>query len=121
METVRLYLKQELADCVYQREIGMNTDRGYERGIKVAYEVFQTFNGMRRDNIRIGYLQQLGKTPENAKKTILGGRLKGFTDINPMFRIKALTSEFGPIGKGWYIEVDRQWELQGRVTKSCAL
>ena len=55
---------------------------------------------------------KLGKTPENAKKTILGGRLKGFTDINPMFRIKALTSEFGPIGKGWYIEVDRQWELQ---------
>ena len=43
METVRLYLKQELADCVYQREIGMNTDRGYERGIKVAYEVISDF------------------------------------------------------------------------------
>lgn len=43
METVRLYLKQELADCVYQREIGMNTDRGYERGIKVAYEVVSDF------------------------------------------------------------------------------
>ncbi len=43
METVRLYLKQELADCVYMREIGMNTDRGYERGIKVAYEVVSDF------------------------------------------------------------------------------
>ncbi len=43
IETVRLYLKQELADCVYQREIGMNTDRGYERGIKVAYEVISDF------------------------------------------------------------------------------
>ena len=43
IETVRLCLKQELADCVYQREIGMNTDRGYERGIKVAYEVISDF------------------------------------------------------------------------------
>ena len=43
METVRLYLKQELADCVYHREIGMNTDRGYERVIKVAYEVISDF------------------------------------------------------------------------------
>ena len=36
-------MKQELADCVYQREIGMNCDRGYERGIKVAYEVISDF------------------------------------------------------------------------------
>ena len=43
METVRLYLKQVLADCVYQREIGMNCDRSYERGIKVAYEVVSDF------------------------------------------------------------------------------
>ncbi len=43
IETVRLYLKQELADCVYQREIGMNCDRSYERGIKVAYEVISDF------------------------------------------------------------------------------
>ncbi len=43
IETVRLYLKQELADCVYMREIGMNCDRSYERGIKVAYEVISDF------------------------------------------------------------------------------
>lgn len=43
IETVRLCLKQELADCVYQREIGMNCDRSYERGIKVAYEVVSDF------------------------------------------------------------------------------
>ena len=43
--------------------------------------------------------------PEEAKKPINGGRLKGFTDINPMWRIKMLTETFGPCGIGWYTEV----------------
>lgn len=43
--------------------------------------------------------------PEEAKKQIGGGRLKGFTDINPMWRIKMLTEQFGPCGIGWYTEV----------------
>ena len=34
--------------------------------------------------------------PEEAKKTIQAGKLKGFTDINPMWRIKTLTEMFGP-------------------------
>ena len=46
--------------------------------------------------------------PDEAKKTIQGGKLKGFTDINPMWRIKMLTEEFGECGFGWYYdEVDR--------------
>lgn len=46
--------------------------------------------------------------PEEAKKEIVGGKLKGFTDINPMWRIKMLTEEFGECGFGWYYdEVDR--------------
>lgn len=43
--------------------------------------------------------------PKEAKKTIIGGRLKGMTDINPMWRIKTLTEQFGPAGYGWYYEV----------------
>lgn len=38
---------------------------------------------------------------ESAKKTIGAGRLKGFTDINPMWRIKKLTEVFGMCGIGW--------------------
>ena len=38
--------------------------------------------------------------PENAKKKIEAGRLKGMTDINPMFRIKSLTEQFGICGFG---------------------
>jgi len=45
------------------------------------------------------------KVPNEAKKSIVGGRLKGFTDINPMWRIKTLTEEFGAVGIGWYTEV----------------
>ena len=47
--------------------------------------------------------------PKEALKTIGAGRLKGMSDINPMWRIKALTEEFGPCGFGWYYTVDQQW------------
>jgi hypothetical protein len=51
--------------------------------------------------------------PEEAKKKITGGRLNGKTDINPMFRIKTLTEQFGICGIGWYYEITRQWLEQG--------
>ncbi len=43
--------------------------------------------------------------PSEAMKPIGGGRLKGMTDINPMWRIKALTEQFGPVGIGWKYEI----------------
>lgn len=49
------------------------------------------------------------EVPEKAKKTIGGGRLKGMTDINPMWRIKKLTEMFGPCGIGWYYKPIRKW------------
>lgn len=53
----------------------------------------------------------LATTPEEAKKTIGAGRLKGFTDINPMWRIKKLTEVFGPCGIGWWYDItDRRLE-----------
>lgn len=36
--------------------------------------------------------------PNEAIKPISAGRLKGFSDINPMWRIKKLTEMFGPCG-----------------------
>lgn len=39
--------------------------------------------------------------PESAQKTIGGGRLKGMTDINPMWRLRTLTEQFGVCGFGW--------------------
>lgn len=47
--------------------------------------------------------------PEEAKKPIKGGRLKGMTDINPMWRIKVLTERYGPCGFGWrYVITDKR-------------
>jgi len=45
--------------------------------------------------------EKVRKVPEDAKTQIGGGRLKGFTDIRPMWRIKILTEMFGPCGDGW--------------------
>jgi hypothetical protein len=49
------------------------------------------------------------EVPPEAQKTIGAGRLKGMTDINPMWRIKTLTEQFGACGVGWYTEVTKQW------------
>lgn len=51
--------------------------------------------------------------PEEAQREIEAGRLKGMTDINPMWRIKALTEQFGACGIGWYYDIERQWLEQG--------
>ena len=44
------------------------------------------------------------KVPKEAIKSIAAGRLKGMSDINPMWRIKMLTEEFGVCGFGWKYE-----------------
>lgn len=47
--------------------------------------------------------------PKEAQKPILGGRMKGKTDINPMWRLKSLTEQFGLCGVGWYYKTIRKW------------
>ena len=53
--------------------------------------------------------------PKEALRAIGGGRLKGKTDINPMWRIKALTEMFGPCGVGWKIVITNQWIEPGNA------
>lgn len=51
------------------------------------------------------------EVPDSAKKHIGAGRLKGMTDINPMWRIQALTELFGPCGIGWkYMITEKRLE-----------
>lgn len=47
--------------------------------------------------------------PQEAQKSIMGGRMKGKTDINPMWRIKSLTEQFGLCGIGWYYKSTNKW------------
>lgn len=53
--------------------------------------------------------EKVRAVPDNAKKTIKGGRLNGMTDINPMWRIKTLTEQFGICGIGWRAPIKRTW------------
>lgn len=58
--------------------------------------------------------EKVRSVPDNAKKTIKGGRLNGMTDINPIWRIKTLTEQFGPCGIGWYYMPVKKWlEMSG--------
>ena len=53
--------------------------------------------------------EKVRSVPDSAKKTIKGGRTSGMTDINPMWRIKVLTEQFGPCGIGWYYIPTKKW------------
>ena len=64
------------------------------------------------DNLDI--YEAVRHVPETAQKEIVAGRLKGKTDINPIWRIKTLTEQFGPCGIGWkYKILDKRLEQGG--------
>lgn len=59
------------------------------------------------DNLKI--YEAARAVPPEAQKSIQAGRLKGMTDINPVWRVKKLTELFGPCGVGWWYEIkDKQ-------------
>lgn len=53
------------------------------------------------------------KPPVTALKQIMGGRLKGMTDINPQWRYEIMTEIFGPVGMGWNYRVVETWKESG--------
>ena len=68
------------------------------------------------NNLR--FYNQGRMVPNDALKKIQAGRLKGMSDINPMWRMKRLTEIFGPVGLGWKYTIDRQWsETYGSEVK----
>ena len=70
------------------------------------------------DNLYI--YNKVRAVPEEAKKKIQGGRLSGKTDINPMWRIKTLTEQFGPCGIGWKAHIKRVWLETGAAGEIAA-
>ncbi len=67
-------------------------------------------NKKNEDNLAI--YRQVENVPAEAIKPIGAGRLKGMSDINPMWRIKIMTQTFGPVGVGWKYTIDKQWTEQ---------
>ena len=62
-------------------------------------------------NLRI--YEQVRACPSEALKPIQAGKLKGKSDINPMWRIKKLTELFGPCGVGWKTTDEQFWTTPG--------
>ena len=67
------------------------------------------------DTKNMRFWDQIKKPPADALKPITGGRMSGKTDINPQWRIQAMTELFGPIGIGWTYRIVRTWTEQGRL------
>ena len=62
---------------------------------------------------------KLKVVPQEAIKPIQSGRLKGKSDINPMWRIRTMTEHFGVCGVGWKYVITKQWtETYGTETKA---
>lgn len=57
---------------------------------------------------KLDLYNKYAQPPANALKAFSNGKFSG-TDINPMWRIKALTEAFGPCGIGWYTDIVRMW------------
>jgi hypothetical protein len=71
---------------------------------------------MERYHQNMRFYGQVQTTPQEARKEIQAGRLKGYTDINPMWRIKKLTEIFGPVGFGWWTQNEKFSSMQGLNT-----
>lgn len=70
------------------------------------------------DNLAL--YNEFRKVPNEAKKIIGAGRLKGFTDINPMWRIKKLTEKYGLCGIGWYYKIIDKRIIEGGNNEKAA-
>jgi len=61
-------------------------------------------------NLRL--YNRVRQPPGTALRQISGGHLNGKTDINPQWRIEALTAVFGPVGIGWGYRILKLWNVK---------
>ena len=72
-----------------------------------------------KDMNNLDIYNKLRTVPPEAIKPIVNGRLKGKSDISPMWRIKIMTETFGVCGIGWKYVITKQWsETYGNETKA---
>lgn len=64
--------------------------------------------------------EKFNQPPLTALKVIGAGRLRGKHDINPTWRMQAMTEVFGPVGIGWKYTIDKLWTEPGSDGQVCA-
>lgn len=70
------------------------------------------------ENPNLSIFNKVRQVPQSALKIIGAGRLKNMSDVNPMWRILAMTDTFGICGIGWKYEITKQWtETYGNEIK----
>lgn len=70
------------------------------------------------ENPNLSVFNKVRQAPPSALKIIGAGRLKNMSDVNPMWRILAMTDTFGICGIGWKYEITKQWtETYGNEIK----
>lgn len=57
--------------------------------------------------------EKVKQPPQWALKQIQAGRLKGKSDVSPVWRYQALTEQFGPCGLGWRYTIENLWTTPG--------
>lgn len=66
-----------------------------------------------KKNQNLAFWESVARVPKQFLKQIGGGRLKGMTDISPIYRIWSLTNEFGMCGVGWKYKITEKWQELG--------
>lgn len=77
----------------------MKTNNNANANEIVLETPFEQLSEQAKHHLRI--YEEGRRVPTDATKPIEGGKLKGLSDINTMWRIKKLTEIFGPCGEGW--------------------
>lgn len=68
------------------------------------------------DNNNTRHWDALRRPPKDALKPIQGKRgAKNLTNIDPQWRMQAMTEHFGPCGIGWRYTIDRVWTEPGHA------
>ena len=61
--------------------------------------------------------EKVSQPPQDAMKYIDAGKLKGKNEINPLWRMKAMTENYGNYGNGWKYEIVERWTEDIEPTK----
>ena len=93
---------------IIENEVVETENKAVEETTEIKEEVV-TMTEEEKNNENLSIYNKVRVVPDSAKREIQGGKLKGFTDINPMWRIKTLTEVFGVCGFGWKVNIIEKW------------
>lgn len=105
--------EKNITNNAINEEVDTKVDTNGEKIEKVDTKTTKNSKKTTKNDENLTIYESFREVPAEAQKEIEGGKLKGFTDINPMWRIKKLTEMFGPCGIGWKAPILEKWTETG--------